>query len=284
MPAHPVSKSLRTPDESQEFERVRQDLVDLGDLTVGRVVHQPGWRWSVDMQPRVGGEWCRTRHVGLVLQGRLGVVFDDGATVEREVDDVFDIPPGHDGYVIGDEELVMVEWTGLRTWAGFTGGAHNRVLATLLFTDVVDSTATAARLGDAAWHDLLATHYEAARAAFDRFNGNEVNTTGDGMVARFDGPAVALGCAATIRDGAVRDGVHIRAGVHVGEVQLVGKDVRGVAVHEAARVMSKAEADEILVSETTRALAMASGLVFEERGTHELKGLPGEWRLFAYVG
>jgi class 3 adenylate cyclase len=276
------SKNLQRPDETLKHDRVELKFVELGDLTVGRVVHQPGWRWRTDMQPLVGGDWCQARHVGLVVRGRLGIELEDGTTFVFEPDDVVDIPPGHDGYVVGDEELEVIEWSGLRVWTGFTG-AQNRMLLTLLFTDIVDSTATATRLGDHAWHDVLANHYESARNAFDRFRGREVKTTGDGILATFDGPVAALQCARALRDAALRDGIHIRAGVHVGEVQLVGDDVRGVTVNAAARIMSQAGADEILASETTRALAMASGMVFEPRGSHELKGLPGDWPLFAYL-
>ena len=285
MASRQYRKSLRTPDETTELTRVRQDIVELGDLTVARVVQQPGWRWRTDLQPRVGGEWCQSRHIGVVLSGRARIELEDGTTFDVGPDDVFDIPPGHDAWVLGDEEIVAFEWSGnVRAWAGFTGTSHSRALATMLFTDVVDSTALAARLGDAKWHYLLASHYETARRQIERFRGREVSTTGDGMVATFDGPAAALDAAAGIRAAAVRDDVHVRFGVHVGEVQVVGNDVRGVAVHEAARVMAAAGPDEIVVSEITRSLALAAGLEFEDRGVHELKGLPGEWRLYAYVG
>jgi class 3 adenylate cyclase len=162
-------------------------------------------------------------------------------------------------------------------------GGSGRTLVTLLFTDIVDSTVTAARLGDKAWREILSTHYEAARAQVERYQGVEVNTTGDGLLARFDGPAAALHCASAIRRTAEREGIAIRASVHVGEVEIVGKDVRGIAVHEAARIMSTADANQIVVSATTRALAHGSKLDFEPIGTHTLKGLPGEWELFAYV-
>jgi class 3 adenylate cyclase len=206
----------------------------------------------------------------------------DGTTLQFGPDDVFEIPPGHDGYTLGDEPCVQIEWSGLRAFAGFRlAGTHNRALVTLLFTDLVDSTAMAKRLGDVAWRDVLSAHYEAARVALERHHGHEVNTTGDGLLATFDGPAAALRCAAAVGRAAGREGLQIRASVHIGEVQLVGTDVRGVAVHEAARILSAAAADEILVSTTTRALAGNAGFVFRPRGTHILKGLPGEWELFA---
>jgi class 3 adenylate cyclase len=277
-------KSLDRPEETIQFPGVVAHVVELGDLTVARLVNEPGWRWSTHMKPTVGGEWCQARHLGIVLSGCLGVELSDGTTVEFRANDVFDIPPGHDGYTVGYEPCVQIEWSGIRAWAGFPTGIHSRVLRTLLFTDLVDSTQTASRLGDTRWRALLSTHFEHARAELERFQGREVKTTGDGIVATFDGPARAIHCAAAMRRHANADDLHIRAGVHVGEVELVGDDVRGVAMHEAARIMAAAGTDEILVSELTRALAMSTDLPFEDRGTHELKGLDGEWTLAAYVG
>lgn len=278
-----LHKSLDRPDEVVEFDRVVSQLVDLGDFTVGRMISEPGWRWSKHLKPIVGGEWCQARHVGIVLSGRVGIDFPDGTSVVFGPGDVFDIPPGHDGYTVGDEPCVQIEWAGLRAWAGFPTGIHSRVLATLLFTDLVDSTSKAAELGDARWRELLSEHFEAARVELERFGGREVSTTGDGMLARFEGPARALHCAVAVRRRAQSLGLQVRAGVHVGEVELVGKDVRGVTVFEAARIMDTAGPDEIVVSDLTRALAGASGLAFEDRGTHALKGLEGEWRLAAFV-
>jgi class 3 adenylate cyclase len=235
------------------------------------------------MKPTVGGEWCQARHVGIVVSGGLGVVMSDGTKVEFGPGNVFDIPPGHDGYTVGDEPCVQIEWAGIRSWAGFPTGIRSRVLATLLFTDLVDSTAMAARLGDARWRQVLSDHLEATRLELERFGGREVNTTGDGMLATFDGPARALHCAAAIRRAANRAGLHVRAGAHIGEIELVGQDVRGVAVHEAARIMAAAGADEILVSDLTRLLAAGAGVAFEDRGPEALKGLDGEWRLSRLV-
>ena len=282
--AEVIRGNLDAPDELIEFPKITTNLVELGDLTVGLMVAEPGWRWSTHIRPKVGGKWCQARHVGVVIAGRLGIDFSDGTYAEFGQNDVFDIPPGHDGFTIGDEPCVQIEWGGIRAWAGFPTGIHSRVLATLLFSDIVDSTAIANRLGDSRWRELLSRHLEAARRELERFGGREVTTTGDGMLATFDGPARALHCAAAIRDAANRDDLHIRVGVHVGEVELVGDDVRGVAVHEAARIMAAAADDEILVSDLTRALAMSAGLSFEDRGAHDLKGLEGEWRLAAYVG
>jgi len=278
------AKNLTNPDETLEFPGIKVQQVDLGDLTVGRIVTDPGWRWYTHVRPHVGGDWCEARHVGVVLSGRFEVVMRDGTTLNFGPEDVFEIPPGHDGYTLGDEPCVQIEWSGLRAFAGFRlAGTHNRALVTLLFTDLVDSTVMANRLGDVAWRDLLSTHYEATRGALERHQGHEVNTTGDGLLATFDGPAAALRCAAAINLAAAREGLQIRASVHVGEVELVGTDVRGVAVHEAARILNEAAPGEILVSATTRALTGSSGFAFRNRGTHVLKGLKGEWELFAYL-
>jgi len=277
-----LRKSVNDPDEVVEFPNVRTEIVHLGDLTVGRFVNQPGWRWSEHVRPTVGGDWCQIRHVGFIISGRLGIEFADGSSVVFGPGDVFDVPAGHDGYTVGDEPVVQIEWSGLRHWSGL-GGARNRVLATLLFADVVGSTELAAHLGDAAWRDLLSHTFESMRAELERFGGREVKTTGDGMLVTFDGAARALQCAAAVRRLAREHELGLRIGVHVGEVEMVGDDVRGVAVHEAARIMAAAGPDEILVSELTRMLAASAGLAFVDRGTHTLKGLGGEWRLAAFV-
>lgn len=281
----PWIKSLESPDEVIRLPGLTESIVDLGDLTIGRVVHEPGWRWSVDLRPLVGGEWCRARHAGVVLSGTLGFMMESGTEYTLGPFDAYDIPPGHDGWVIGDERAVVLDWAGLRTIAGQQRtGASNRVVATLLFTDLVDSTATAATLGDVAWRELLAAHLESSRDAIDRFGGSVVTTTGDGLLATFNAPAVALPCAAEIRDRSRTLGLEVRVGVHVGEVDVVGSSVRGIAVHEAARVMAAAGTGEILVSEVVRNLADATGSAFEDRGTYLLKGIEGERRLFAYQG
>jgi class 3 adenylate cyclase len=273
------SKNLAKPDKTIRFEKLVQDMVELGDLTVGRNVLEPGWRWSTHVRPHVGGEWCKGRHVGIVLSGRMGITFSDGSTMEVGPNEAFDIPPDHDGYTIGDEPCVQIEWGGLTAFTGRRNTA--RVLTTLLFTDIVSSTEMASRLGDAAWRGMLSSHFEMVRRELDRHLGHEVKTTGDGFLAIFEGPAHALGCAFAICRAAMADGLSIRAGVHVGEVERVGTDVRGIAVHEAQRIMAHAGNNEILVSELTRALSTASGYTFEDRGTHQLKGLSGDWHLYA---
>ena len=158
---------------------------------------------------------------------------------------------------------------------------HDRVLATLLFTDIVGSTDRAAEIGDARWRELLAEHDQLVRRALDRFEGREVKTTGDGFLATFDGPARAIRCAQAIHEFLQPIGVDVRAGLHTGEVDLVDGEVGGIAVHLGARVMGEAGAGETVVSSTVRDLVVGSEIVFEDRGEHDLKGVPGTWRLFA---
>jgi class 3 adenylate cyclase len=157
----------------------------------------------------------------------------------------------------------------------------DRVLATVLFTDIVESTETAAELGDARWKELLAKHDDRARAETDRHRGRYVDSTGDGLFATFDGPARAVRCAQAI-GASVRDlGIQIRAGVHTGEVELEGNAVRGIAVHIGSRVAALAAPAEVLVSSTVKDLVSGSGLTFKDAGEHELKGVPDRWHLYA---
>jgi len=159
--------------------------------------------------------------------------------------------------------------------------ALDRVLATVLFTDIVGSTEKAAALGDHAWLELREAHHAVVRRELERFRGHEVDTAGDGFLATFDGPARAVRCAASV-SGAVRGlGLEVRAGVHTGEIELVGEKVGGIAVHIGARVAARAEPGEVLVSSTVKDLVAGSGIAFADRGRAELKGVPGEWELFS---
>jgi class 3 adenylate cyclase len=159
--------------------------------------------------------------------------------------------------------------------------ADDRVLATVLFTDIVDSTRRAAEIGDRDWHALLDAHDAVVRAQLSRFRGREVNTSGDGFLAMFDGPQRAIRCAMAIRDAVQALGIEVRAGLHTGECEVRGDDIGGIGVHIGARVSALAGPKDVLVSSTLRDLVIGSGLEFEDRGTHSLKGVPGEWRLFA---
>jgi class 3 adenylate cyclase len=162
-----------------------------------------------------------------------------------------------------------------------TDVADDRVLATVLFTDIVDSTRRAAQMGDRDWHALLDAHDAVVRSQLARFRGREVNTSGDGFLAMFDGPQRGIRCAMAIRDAVQALGIEVRAGLHTGECEVRGDDIGGIAVHIGARVSALAGPNDVLVSSTLRDLVIGSGLEFEERGAHELKGVPGEWRLFA---
>ena len=159
--------------------------------------------------------------------------------------------------------------------------ADDRVLATVLFTDIVDSTRRAAEMGDRDWHALLDAHDAVVRSQLARFRGREVNTSGDGFLAMFDGPQRAIRCAMAIRDAVQSLGMEVRAGLHTGECEVRGDDIGGIGVHIGARVSALAGPNEVLVSSTLRDLVIGSGLEFEDRGAHQLKGVPGEWHIFA---
>jgi class 3 adenylate cyclase len=165
-----------------------------------------------------------------------------------------------------------------------TGARHThegeRVLATVLFVDIAGSTERAAALGDRAWRDLLEAFYAKVREALRRSRGREIDTAGDGLLAAFDGPARAIRCAGAIRDAVRALGIEVRCGVHTGECELAGEKLAGIAVHIGARVAGLAAPGEVLVSQTVRDLVAGSGLMFEERGLHTLKGVPKEWQLF----
>jgi class 3 adenylate cyclase len=165
-----------------------------------------------------------------------------------------------------------------------TGARHrpepDRVLATVMFTDIVGSTERAAQLGDERWRELLKNYYEVMRKELATFRGREVNTAGDGLLATFDGPARAIRCACSAREKMRALGLQVRTGLHTGECELIGDDVGGIAVHIGARVATSADPGEVMVSSTVKDLVAGSGIQFADRGTHGLRGVPGEWRLF----
>ncbi len=188
----------------------------------------------------------------------------------------------------GDDHTFLYQ--GAEEWLGeiqeFLTGARSlpepeRVLATVLFTDIVDSTRAASDLGDRRWRELLEGHQRDVRDALERFNGREVKSTGDGFLATFDGPARAIRCAGAIVDASTARGLPVRAGLHTGECELMADDIGGIAVHIAARVSAEAKPEEVLVSRTVRDLVAGSGLQFADRGTHTLRGIPDTWQLYA---
>ncbi|MGI8657585.1 MAG: adenylate/guanylate cyclase domain-containing protein [Candidatus Limnocylindria bacterium] len=265
-------KSLDDPDEFREFPLGSAAFSSLGTFTIGRGVLQPGFRWSAHLSPIMGTPSCPVHHMQLVLAGRCRVRMDDGEELEFAPNDLMEIPPGHDIWVVGDEPLELLDFAGNIGALGVPQ-EHERIVVTLLMTDIVDSTRTAGRLGDRAWKQVLTDHNRLVRQQIARFGGHEVNTTGDGFLATFTSAVGALRCALGARD-AVRDaGLSIRTGIHTGEVEVIGRDVGGIAVHTVARIMSLASASEVLVSSVAAGLADGSGLAFEDRGRHEVKGL-----------
>ena len=276
-------KSFATPDKVRTFPNGHAELVSLDDSAVGRGLYEPGWRWSKDMPAIVGTVSCQLHHLGYSISGNMHVVLDDGEALDIPPASVFEIPPGHDAWVVGDEPWVTVEWTSARTFGLAPEGPGEGVLVTVLFTDIVDSTAKLQRSGDTASRDLLLTHNVRLRDQLNTFRGREVTTTGDGFLAVFDSAARAVRCAAAMTRSARDMGLPIRTGVHTGEVEFIGADARGLAVHVAARVMSIAGPDEVCVSSTTFDLLEGSGLTLEFAGMHEMKGLPGSRKVFRLV-
>lgn len=276
-------KRFDRPDEVRTVEKGRIDLVELGELAVGRATFEPGWRWSEHVKPIVGTESCQVHHIGYVVSGRLMVEMTDGATLELTGGDTFEVPPGHDAWVVGDEPWISVDYAGRRLFAQAPGALSDRVLRTVVFTDLSKSTETLRRLGDSRWRLLLAEYNQSAREAMERFAGREVQTTGDGFLILFDSPAAAVRGATGMIDAATRLELTARAAVHTGEVELQGDDVRGIAVHATARILEFAQPGEVLVSGTVRDLLAGSGLQFEDRGDVELRGIDGRRSLAALV-
>ncbi|MDQ3689134.1 MAG: hypothetical protein M3406_03695 [Chloroflexota bacterium] len=275
----PQLKSLRSPDDIYQAEKILERSVQIGEQTIGRSTVQPGWRWSVDVKPTVGTPWCTFRHVGVVLSGRFHVLMEDGRELEAQPDDVFDIPPGHDAWVAGDEPFESIEIAGIYGFGRPVAG--DTYVASVLITDVVDSTAMLERLGGSEWRRIQAAHYEQIRRILDRHRGVEVTTTGDGVLTTFDSAARAMRAAAEIHLGAERLGIQIRAGVHTGEVEPLPGNVRGLTVHLAARIAAAAAPGETMVSSTVREMTDAPDLAFEDRGNHQLKGISSPRQLYA---
>jgi class 3 adenylate cyclase len=274
------SRRFATPDEVRTFAHGHAEVLRIDEAAVGRAVYEPGWRWTTDMPAIAGTATCQLHHLGYAISGTMHVAMDDGQELDITPESVFEIPAGHDAWVVGDAPWVTVEWTSARTFGVVPEGPGERVLATVLFTDIVDSTATLERVGDTAWRDLLIAHNRLLRDELNAFRGREVATTGDGVLAVFDGATRAVRCGSAMTRSAAGLGLAIRVGIHTGEVEFVGPDARGLAVHAAARVMSFAGPGEVLVSSTTNDLLEGSGLILEDAGNKELKGLAGERRLF----
>jgi class 3 adenylate cyclase len=276
-------KSFGTQSELRTAPQARAEIISLDEAVVGRASFEPGWRWSTAMSAIAGTATCQLHHLGYSISGVVRVVMDNGEALDIPPASVYEIPPGHDAWVVGDEPWLILEWTSARAFGLVPESAGEGVVVTVLFTDIVDSTATLQRMGDTAWRDLLLIHNTRLRDQLNTFRGREVKTTGDGFLAIFDSATRAVRCGAAMARSARKMGLPIRVGVHTGEVELVGNDARGLAVHAAARVMSVGGPDEVLMSATTYDLLEGSGLNLEEAGTHELKGLPGARKVFRLV-
>ena len=274
-------------EESQDVRvtpRGWVEVVELDDRVVARITWQPGWRWSVDVKPIAGTQYCQSHHVGLLLQGQLRIQMADGVELEFHAGDVLEIPPGHDAWVVGDEAVVSFDFEALRGFAKGSGSANRRTLASVLMTDIVDSTARAVEMGQERWLELISRHNELAERVIDSNEGRLIKTTGDGVLGLFDSAERAVRAAMAIADAVRPLDIQIRAGVQTGEIEMSAGDVRGVVVHATARMMALAGADEVIVSSTVRDLLDGSELSFEDFGLHELKGLPGERHLYRVSG
>ncbi|HVM29479.1 MAG TPA: adenylate/guanylate cyclase domain-containing protein [Candidatus Limnocylindrales bacterium] len=267
-------RGLDRPDELREMPDGELRIFELADGMASWTAFQPGWRWSTHVKPIAGTDYCEFHHVGFTLSGRVRVEHRDGTELELQPQQFYEIPPFHDAWVVGDEPWISIDWGPGFSFARREGTATSRRVGTLLFTDIVESTALAARLGDGRWRDVLAEHNRRVRRELERYGGREMTTTGDGFLALFDSAESAVRCALAAVDSVRSGGVEIRCGIHTGEVELESSNVRGLTVHAAARVLGLAGPGEVLVSWTTRDLLAGARLVFDSRGEHELKGLP----------
>jgi class 3 adenylate cyclase len=275
---------VEDPDETVDLPRLRSSIVSIGGMTVAVDVHQPGWHWAEDVRPVVGTPSCGVRHLGYLIAGRVHVRMDDGTEFEVGPGEAVDIAAGHDAWVLGDTPAEMISWSGARTWIAPATSLSERVLATILFTDVVDSTGAASRMGDRAWSDVIAAFEVTIGDAVARHGGRLVKTTGDGVLATFDGAARGIRAATSVRAAAADRGLEVRSAVHTGEIEASADDVRGLAIHEASRHLALGGPGEIIVSATTRELARDAGIEFEDRGEHVLRGFEGARRIWAVRG
>jgi class 3 adenylate cyclase len=276
------AKVFDTDGELRTFPLGLTQVVRLGDATVARAVYQPGWRWSEVMPAIVHTETCQLHHLAFAIAGALHAETDDGQKIEVTAGAIYEIPPGHDAWVVGDEPFVTIDWTSAHSWLTQDTGTEGTIV-TVVLTDIVDSTAILHRIGDRAWSERLAAHNAQLRGQLNTFRGRLVKSTGDGILAVFDSPSRAVRCAAAMSAAARAIDLPIRVGLHTGEVELLGDVVRGLAVHAAARVMALGGADDVMVSATTQALLEGSDIRLEDAGSHELKGLPGARQVYRLV-
>jgi class 3 adenylate cyclase len=276
-------RDLDEPEAVVSYELGATNQVRIAQTVVSRHVLQPGWNWEEHARPSAGTPSCELHHRGVVLSGRMGIRTDDGEELVVGPNQVFDLPPGQVTWVEDEDELVMVDWAG---GAGFDpqSGGEARAMATILFTDIVDSTARASEAGDASWKRTVAMHDDVVRNALPEFGGREIETAGDSFLVAFENVESAIRCGLSLVPALAAIQLPIRVGIHSGEVVRSQDQVRGLAVHAAARIVDQAGSGEVLVSSTTRDLAEgATGLTFESRGQFRLKGLNREYELFSVV-
>jgi class 3 adenylate cyclase len=260
---------------SERLARLRRNSVRAG--AIGHYYRQTMESDVSDVLPRITVPTLvlnRTENpmVAMELSREVASVIPGAKLVELPGTDHLAYSEGLDRLVDEIEEFL----TGART-----GADPDRILATLLFTDIVESTPLAAAMGDRRWRDLLDEHHRLVRAELERFRGREIETAGDGFFAAFETPARAVRCAMALTDAVSSLGIQLRAGLHAGEVEVRGDDLGGLAVHIAARVAALAQGGEVLVSSTVKDLLAGSGIAFEDRGERQLKGVPERWRIFA---
>jgi class 3 adenylate cyclase len=271
------------PDDVRIIPHGRVEVVELDDRVVGRMTYAPGWRWSVDVKPIAGTQSCQFHHFGVTMSGRLRVQMNEGVELEVGPGEVFEIPPGHDAWVVGDEPWVSVDFEAMRGYARPEGDTRRPVLASILITDIVDSTARAVALGPTRWRSLVSRHNELSERVIDSHDGRLVKTTGDGVICLFTSAERALRGAVALVNAVRPLEIAIRAAVHTGEFELTASDVRGLSVHAAARMVAVAGPGEIVVSSAVRDLADGTDLQFDDLGVHELRGLPGQRQLYRLV-
>jgi Adenylate and Guanylate cyclase catalytic domain len=239
-------RDLGEPEAVVSYPLGTSSQVRLAQTVVTRHVLQPGWSWEEHARPLVGTASCELYHRGVVLSGRMGVRTDEGQELVIGPNHVFDLPPGHVTWVEGDEELVMVDWAGGAEF-DTRPGEEARVLATILFTDIVDvdSTSLARDAGDASWKRTVAMHDDVARSVLAGFGGREVETAGDSFLVIFDSAEGAIRCGLALVRAQDAIQLRIRVGIHSGEVVVGDHHVRGLAVHAGARIVDQAGSGEV---------------------------------------